>query len=299
MKFFTKKPTIAVHDGMYHADDIFAAAALQLFLKRKATIIRTRNPQIIDASEYVIDVGGVHDPEHNRFDHHQKGGAGVRANGIPYAAFGLVWNTYGEQIAGSAAVAARVESRLVCPIDANDNAYSLTTSTHEVFPYTLQGFLYSERPTWKESIDMYTTSYKKLIPVAERLILREIKIAQDALEANTFVEKAFQQAPDKRILEISDSYPCGDALKEHPEILFIVSPRAGKNEWKVNAVSKSADSFENRKDLPLAWAGLRGAELSAVTGVPDAIFCHNARFLIVVGSRESAVQLAHKAVNEE
>jgi hypothetical protein len=44
--------------------------------------------------------------------------------------------------------------------------------------------------------------------------------------------------------------------------------------WRVQAVSVSAGSFENRKSLPAAWMGLRDAELSAAAGIPDCIFVH-------------------------
>ncbi len=44
--------------------------------------------------------------------------------------------------------------------------------------------------------------------------------------------------------------------------------------WRVQAVSVSVSSFENRKSLPAAWRGLRDAELSAAAGIPDCVFVH-------------------------
>ena len=43
----------------------------------------------MDSADIVIDVGGQYDPDAGRFDHHQRGGAGERENGIPYSSFGL------------------------------------------------------------------------------------------------------------------------------------------------------------------------------------------------------------------
>ena len=60
---------------------------------------------------------------------------------------------------------------------------------------------------------------------------------------------------------------------------------------------KARYSFENRKDLPAAWAGLRDVDLQAVTGVDDAIFCHNGRFLIVAKTLEGARALAKLALD--
>jgi uncharacterized UPF0160 family protein len=54
-----------------------------------------------------------------------------------------------------------------------------------------------------------------------------------------------------------------------------------------------------RKDLPLAWAGLRGVDLAAVCGVADAVFCHNGRFIAGAGSLEGALRMAELALASE
>ncbi|HMA77996.1 MAG TPA: MYG1 family protein, partial [Candidatus Paceibacterota bacterium] len=87
--------TIITHSGSFHPDDVFAVAALRLAHKEQdVNVIRTRDESVIAVGEWVVDVGGVHDPAAQRFDHHQPG-APVRENGIPYAAFGLVWQHIG------------------------------------------------------------------------------------------------------------------------------------------------------------------------------------------------------------
>ena len=64
----------------------------------------------------------------------------------------------------------------------------------------------------------------------------------------------------------------------------------------MQAVPVAAGSFDNRLDLPAAWAGLSGAELAAATGVDDAIFAHAARFYAAAGSREGIIALARLAL---
>src|SRR3989338_5197622 len=101
--------TIITHDGKFHADDVFAVATLLLILRRESpsvSIVRSRDSALVARADFVIDVGGQYNEEKNRFDHHQIGGAGERKNGIPFAAFGLVWKKFGEALAGSLAVAA-------------------------------------------------------------------------------------------------------------------------------------------------------------------------------------------------
>lgn len=299
MGLFKQQPKIVVHDGKFHADDLFAAAALRMYLKGDCTIVRTRDQKEIDFAEYVIDVGGVYDPGQKRFDHHQKGGAGIRSNGIPYASFGLVWRKYGEEICGDAKIAERIDAKLVCPIDADDNGFSIVQSTNAVTPYGLQGVLYSMRPTWKEDQSMYDASFMELLSFAEKLITREIIIARDALEAENLVEAAYQNALDKRCIELDKNYPFKEALTAHPEPLYVVSPRSGDTKWKVECVPKNSFGFENRKSLPEAWAGLRDTDLARISGVPDAIFCHNGRFLCVAKTKEGAWALAKLALAAE
>lgn len=296
MGFFSKKKVIATHSGRFHADDLFACAVLLMHVKGSAKVVRTRDEAIIQNADYVTDVGGIHDPSTHRFDHHQKGGAGVRQDGVPYASFGLVWSTYGAELSGSPEVAAMVEKRLVEPVDADDNGHMLVESKSTIVPYTLQGFLYSFRPTWKEDPKMYDASFMKLLPLAQEIIKREIVIAKDSLEAKGKVEEAYKNAEDKRIIELSEVYPYQETLTAYPEPLYVVLPRFGSSQWKVETVRKVPYAFENRKNLPESWAGLRDQELTAASGVSDAVFCHNGRFLAVAASKEGACALAKKAL---
>jgi uncharacterized UPF0160 family protein len=49
-------------------------------------------------------------------------------------------------------------------------------------------------------------------------------------------------------------------------------------------------------DLPERWAGLRDAELAAVSGVTDSVFCHSNLFIGGARSFGGAVQLAELAL---
>ncbi len=281
-----------MHDGKFHADDLFAAAALSLVTGGRAKVIRTRDPKLIESADYVADVGDVNDPATNRFDHHMPEGAGTHANGIPYASFGLVWKKFGEELSGSEEIAARIEEKLVCPIDAEDNGVTLVTPTGSVFPYSFQSFLHLYRPTWREDPKMYDASFMELVPMAKRIIAREIQIAQDGILAKDTVEGAYKNAADKRIVVLDASYPFQENLAQYPEPLYVVAPRPGRPEWKVEAVRIKPSGFENRKSLPAAWSGLRDAELAKASGVADAVFCHRGLFLAVAKTREGAIALA-------
>jgi len=66
----------------------------------------------------------------------------------------------------------------------------------------------------------------------------------------------------------------------------------------LHTVPATADTFEARADLPASWAGLRDAELAAVTGVADAGFCHNGRFIAAAKSYEGIHAMALQALKD-
>lgn len=296
---FHKRPTVLVHDSKYHADDIFAVAVLELALG-KIKIVRSRDKEKIAAADYVADVGGMYDPVAHRYDHHQAGGAGVRENGIPYAAFGLVWKDFGGKLCGSEKIAADIDKKLVQPLDAHDNGRNIyALGKEEVEPYGLHRLFQSTLPTWKEEMvskkDLRDQLFMQNVELAKKILEREIIRARDKEEANVLVEAAFQKAADKRLLILDTHYPWGDVAEAHPEILFVISQRTTA-EWDIQAVQKEKGNFGNRKDLPAAWGGKYDSELEQITGVPGAFFCHRALFLAAARTKEGALRLAEIAL---
>lgn len=286
---------IVTHNGTFHADDLFASAVLSILLEKKGEnfeIVRTRDIDIINSADYVFDVGGIYDPEKNRFDHHQTGGAGTHADGIPYAAFGLVWKKFGEEICESKEISERLEKKIVEAIDANDNGINLYETKGEITPFTIQDILFSFRPTWQETED-YDIPFFELLPFVKKILLREIKRMKDVIVAEDFVEKSYDQAVDKRLIILDGHYPWGEVMQKYIEPLYVISVKADL--WRVECVRKDKFSFENRKNLPKEWAGKR-EDLAEITGVDDAIFCHNGLFLAVAKSKEGAIKLAELAL---
>ena len=71
---------------------MFFSAALLLYLNPEITI--TRGNQVPENYEgLVFDIG------RGQYDHHQKDSR-IRDNGVPYAAFGLLWEKLGPEILG-------------------------------------------------------------------------------------------------------------------------------------------------------------------------------------------------------
>jgi uncharacterized UPF0160 family protein len=297
----TKKTCIVTHDSGFHADDVFGVAALTVLLgEENIEVRRSRDPEVIAQGEYVLDVGMVYDPATNHFDHHQEGGAGQRENGIPYASFGLIWKHFGERIAGSKEVADAIDRCLVQPIDAHDNGVDFFTLAFEgVSPYTIGQFLGALGPAWGESAT-HDAAFREAVLVARRVIDREIVHAQKDQEAIRMIDAAYAAA-DKKIV-IIDSTPAvprtliQKRLSKYPESLYAIRNHEESGTWQVVTVLEDPDSFKSRRPLPLAWAGKRDHELASLTGVSDAYFCHNARFMCLARSKEGALKLAQLAL---
>jgi len=57
-------------------------------------------------------------------------------------------------------------------------------------------------------------------------------------------------------------------------------------------------SFDMRVPICEAWRGLRQADLNEATGLPDTEFVHRAGFIGGAWSKESAINMALKSIEE-
>lgn len=291
---------LITHNGSFHSDDIFAAATFSILFEERGEsfeIIRTRDKEIINSGDLVFDVGGIFDMEKNLFDHHQKGGAGKRDNGIEYSSFGLVWKKFGEEICDSKEAALLIDKKLVAPIDAGDNGIDLVENKYDISPYLIQHAFSSMYPTWREDDSNKDEIFLKCVEIAKIFLKREITQATDTILGEKSLMKIYENTEDKRIIILDDNYPFESILCNYSEPLFVIYPRKTDNTWGVKAVTKNAITFQNKKDLPESWGGLLEGELAKISGVSDAVFCHRALFLAVAKSREGAIKLAQLALN--
>jgi len=285
--------TIATHNGNFHADDVFSIAALKsIFPYFK--LIRTRDLERIAKADIVIDVGGEYDADAGRFDHHQRGGAGERENGIPYSSFGLIWQKYGLEICeGNKDVAKAVDKGLVSIIDAIDCGHVEGVSEGVSLSQTISMF----NPTWQEEGD-FDACFDEAVDFASRVLTRFIASANGGVSAKSIVAKAIDNAQDPRVIVLEKYTPWKrtvHALSE--EALFMVYP-SQTGQWRIQTVPVELGSFEDRKSLPKQWAGLSDNELKEVTGIDDAMFCHNGLFIAGAESFESTMEMASMALDE-
>ncbi|ATX79629.1 Uncharacterized protein, UPF0160 family [Mariprofundus aestuarium] len=284
---------IATHNGNFHADDVFTVAALKIIFP-SLKLIRTRDAELIDEADIVVDVGGEYDPERDRFDHHQRGGAGERENGIPYSSFGLIWQKYGVVICqGNQDVANAVDAGLVSNIDAIDCGHVEGVMKGITLSQTIGMF----NPTWEE--DSHCDDYfDEAVDFASRVLTRFIAAASGGISAKAIVAKAIDDAEDSRVVVLEQYTPWKKTVFNlSEEALYVVYP-SQTGEWRIQTVPAELGSFEDRKSLPKAWAGLSGEALQAVTGIDDAMFCHNGLFIAGAESFASTMKMAALALEE-
>jgi len=303
-----KKITIVTHSSGFHTDDVFAVATLLLVLEKdhEVTVTRSRDMEVIEKGDYVVDVGGIYNPDTNRFDHHQEGGAGQRDNGIPYASFGLVWKEYGKKLCGNDIIAYKIDTMMVQPIDFIDvdknGLKLLETGVKNLYPdlhpFDIGLIRLVFTPTWKEDLSGLDDRFLHLAQYAKELIQRTILYLNDNLEGESVVLEDFNSSENKKIVILSNGrYPWDETLSKTPEPIYAVYENITAGTWSLKCVRNSMFSYESRKNLPIAWAGKRNGELEKITGVKGAVFCHNNLFMAVAKTKEAILKLAELALN--
>jgi uncharacterized UPF0160 family protein len=312
---------IVTHGGKFHADDAWAVAVLSVLFP-DAEIRRTRDPATIEAADFAIDVGGIWDPATGRFDHHQKGFSAARQSGVPYASAGLVWREYGARCVTALALAhtghqlaedkARemayaIDAELVQYLDLADVGAAKSAPGGYGLSAVVSGFnpnwLDEQRLNYGPAAEEYRLGqFRRAMALLTDILVNSVKYRVGALLAVEQVRQSEVLEGGQVLFLKNGALPWTQIVrKEMPKVLFVISHNIAERRYMLHTVPVSPESFEARADLPEAWAGLRDAELAAVTGVPDAAFCHNGRFIAAVKSYEGAramAALALKAVEE-
>ncbi|MBB1250125.1 MYG1 family protein [Rhizobium sp. G21] len=298
---------LVTHSGGFHADELLSSVILtQLF--PQARLIRSRAPEWITpgADRIIYDVGGVYDASAQIFDHHQRG-APLREDGQPYSSFGLVWKHYGRDYLAASNIPeghievlhASFDASFVLPIDLMDNGALSPSIAGPLAGLTLPALLETLKPVFDEvGPDAEDRAFQDALAIARRFV--EARIAQSAakLRAEALVQKAIEDAGQRRILELPMGMPFRSAIVKAgaDHLLFVVHPR--DKDWCLTGIRRAEEGFELRANLPAAWAGLTNRDLEAACGVDGASFCHNGRFIAAAATREAALAMAELAVRE-
>lgn len=285
-KIKQKNASAFTHSGKFHADDVFSAALL-LYLNPEITI--TRGNQVPENYEgLVFDIG------RGQYDHHQKDSR-IRDNGVPYAAFGLLWEKLGPEILGEE-LALKFDESFVQPLDINDN----TGEKNELA--TLIG---NFNPGW-DSKSNNDEAFFQAVSVAGMILENKFERYLGNERADRRVEEVLTEhaaslasgdtpAENTNILILPEFIPCQKRLSE-TNIAFVIFP-SNRGGYCIQPQKKEY-SMNYKCNFPVEWLGLENEELAAATGLKSAGFCHKGGFLMTTGELADAVQACHISMEQ-
>lgn len=297
---------IITHSGQFHLDELMASAIL-LTIYPEAKITRTRDSKTIQNrsdTTIVIDVGEKYEPGTLNFDHHQRGGSGIRSTGIPYASAGMIWKFYGERCIETIfqeynpRLHSTLDREYIQGIDASDNGY--TPNPHiaeDIKTLELGKIIHEFYPTFLENDKAEDEIFLETLKFCQNLLIRWIKTSYAKLEGETLIQKYIQEDRDNpTILFLTKPIPWKEAVAKHPEILYVIFP--ANKQWYCQCVPIEPKSFACRQPLPESWGGRSSEDLAKITGVKDATFAHKNLFICGAQSHQGIAKLARIAAGD-
>ena len=262
------------HNGIFHADDVFSSALL-LMLNSRIRI--ERGGKVPETYEGIVfDIGA------GRFDHHQANKR-VRKNGIPYAAFGLLWEEYGELLL-AAEDARQFDRDFVQALDEADN-----TGKENLLAQCISDW----NPQWNEPEADVTKRFEEAVEWAGQLLDAKFRAIWAKREAFTQI-RLWVQEQSSPILWLEKAMPWKEAVKG-TGIFYVCFPSM-RGGYAIQAVPKDDGEIELKKPFPAKWRGKTAEELRILTGIETFGFCHNSGFLCAADTSGDAARVARMAM---
>ena len=292
-----KEATCVTHSGTMHADEVFATAFLDLYLK-DIKICRTLNINEVENDNVIVyDIG------RGKYDHHQLD-AQKRENGITYSSFGLLWKEFGKKYLEEKNVEyiedvfQGVDKDLVEAIDADDNGvFPKIEAEYKV--KTLSNVIKLFNPSYKSNKDS-DLQFMKAVTFAREILEEEIETIIGKVKAKYQVLEIINQQEGTNLI-LPEYMPYEDTVLSEEKannFNFVIFP-SNRGGYNIKTLAKSQEDKTSRKEFPTEWAGLVDDELEQVTGITGARFCHSTRFLVSCDSLETALKLIDKALSSE
>ena len=289
--------TIVTHDGVFHADEVFATALIKLVAKssnNQIEVIRTRNPKILQEhlaleSSMVIDVGN------SEFDHHQELKYNtINGEEVPMSSFGLVHKKFLEL---GLIFFDKDLQNLVTEIDKADNG---------VAPSTMSTLIRTFTPNWNDISDTaMDCAFYRAVEFAKVILenmLEKTKlnffaeeIIKDRIETLK-TQNEFKTNSMKRNYLILETFipfqetiiKYNETVNEEDKIKFAINKN--KNKYNLHTIKKALGSFENHVDLI-------SFDMAKELGI-SINFIHNNKFFAVADSIETLEEIIAISVGE-
>ncbi|MED6120897.1 hypothetical protein PIB30_025221 [Stylosanthes scabra] len=319
---------VGTHNGSFHCDEALGCFMIRLTSKfYNAQVVRSRDPQVLEGLDAVLDVGGVYDPSRDRFDHHQKGFEEVFGHGFStkLSSAGLVYKHYGKEIIAKELrvdeehpdvqrIFLAVYKSFMEAIDAIDNGIN-QYDTDQPPKYVNNTHLSSRvgrlNLDWTDpdqSSEKENEAFQRAMVLAGSEFMDSVRFHINSwLPARSIVNETlaarYSVDPSGEILILNKFCPwklhlfeLEAEMKIDPPIKYVLYLDERSKQWRVQAVAVSPDRFESRKPLPSQWRGLRDEELSKECGIPGCVFVHMSGFIGGNQSLDGALDMARLAL---
>lgn len=290
-----KNAMLLTHAGVFHPDEVMATAIIDLYSGETGIVGLYRTSEVpSDFEGIVYDIGG------GEFDHHQKGGNGVRPNGIPYASCGLIWNKFAELIINTicpslsdddiSSIKNAVDSAILTGIDARDNGVFNSAELYSSF--TISDAISGFNPEWNSNKSS-DHCFIEAVSFAKDVLMRFISRQVSVVKARYIVFDAIDASKDG-IMILPEYVPWqGTLLKEVGKaetIKFCIFP-SNRGGYNVQTIPIEIRSNNHRCDFPKEWWGDHEK-----TGIKGCTFIHNSGFMAACDTLNNAIKLAKKAL---
>lgn len=270
-----QKNIAITHGGKFHADDVFSAALLKI-MNPRINIVRTfQIPEDFDG--IVFDIGA------GKYDHHQEE-AEVRGNGVPYAAFGLLWREFGESILGKGISedqakkeAAYFDEKFIQPLDENDNTGSGSQLADIIAVFN---------PNW-DSDESPDRCFAEAVDFAIIILKKKIDSIMSVQRAKKIVEAALADSKDNIV--ILPRFAPWKMVLVPSDAEFVVYP-SQRGGYSAQVIPAGFDTKEAKCNFPKEWAGKSEDELRQISGIKTLTFCHKGCFLISADTLEDVIK---------
>jgi uncharacterized UPF0160 family protein len=265
---------IGTHNDVFHADELTAISLFKIFINNEIEIVRTRDLNILEKCNFVLDVGGKFDNE-KWFDHHQHNFNEFHENNkVKMATAGLILRylflknfisreEYNEFL------------RIIIPIDATDNGI-------EGYDSEISNIVKHLSPSFKE-IGLEDELFHKALSLIENLFRRIYFKIKCKIEAKEIVEKAIKAHDGKNYVfyEIAN-LPSGiESLIDKKQVAI----SSGKNQFNVRIVPDKPESFGlcvEKEKIDQAISLMKNQPL----------FVHTNKFFLACNTLEDAIDFA-------
>jgi uncharacterized UPF0160 family protein len=279
---------VQTHDGLFHADEVFAIALLKIIFK-DIQVIRSRNFNHENIDLY-IDIGNGFDSI-KYFDHHFKEFDEYHDNNrqLPKAAFGLIYDKFINQLITDERAINKIRVQLVIPIDAHDNNVKFNRIKDVLYiPYSTSNIISSfNNKDIRNNDNNFNTAVEFAITILNNLIENTI----ETLKGEDKVVEFFNQINSNTNYIIFDKYYNYSNVIRDPKynhIKHVIFPEA--NQYRAICI-KDPQTQNNKCPFPEEWSGLSNTDLEKVTNIPGSVFVHRGRFLAINKTLDGIIKM--------